>query len=118
MLPTLEVRDGEEIVFSLSADIALMPTDELERAAVFTALSNSLALLCGLKPQSATASKEALPPERDLESGRCRADQKPGAVLHLRERLGSGTQTTRRQLSGEPQGDCEEYGPGHRSPQT
>ena len=96
VITSLSIRLGNAEIFAASEDgMVLLPTEESERATVFLALTDALALLAGVRlPQSidAKASGEG---RHSQQSPQCRGDAlKSGDVVHLRERRGSRNEGT------------------------
>lgn len=81
-------------ILECGLDSALLPTDEYERAQAFTALTNALALLAGLKQLEYSASTGDETGSPGSESERYPFAHRDGAVVHLAERRGAQTRRT------------------------
>jgi hypothetical protein len=78
---SLEIYDGDRLLFGLTKDIACAPSIESEREVVFRALANALAFMAGLKEQCSTASSSEILAQRVRGNGDDGGDLSSGDAL-------------------------------------
>lgn len=91
----LSLTDGSQTIMSLQADgMVLMPSEENERAVVFKALTDALAMLCGVTQPRPTSSTEAGSDVGGSQTGPDPADHTGGVVVRPSRWRGSESGST------------------------
>ncbi len=80
------IAKGADTLFSLENGNALVPTSQDERAIVFEALTEALAVLAGIRQQASYASTGDGRETLRSATAQCHADRKSCDVVRLSER--------------------------------